>query len=125
MNPDIKERWITALRSGEYEQGTATLRGIDGKYCCLGVLCELAVADGVVGRATKDTYGHLYRSTADLADCQKSYLPLAVQQWAGLNSTSPRVTGVAYYDGEIDLASLNDSGSFSFHAIADIIEKKL
>lgn len=125
MNPDIKERWIAALRSGEYEQGTATLRGTDGKYCCLGVLCELAVADGVVGRATRDTFGYFYRSTADPADSQKSYLPLAVQQWAGLDSSSPRIPNVPHFMGEPDLASLNDSGSFSFHAIADIIEKKL
>lgn len=35
---DIAERWVAALRSGEYRQGFAFLRSHDGKYCCLGVL---------------------------------------------------------------------------------------
>lgn len=45
MNEDLKQRWITALRSGEYEQATGTLKNIteDGVgYCCLGVLAEIS-----------------------------------------------------------------------------------
>jgi hypothetical protein len=37
MNPIIKEGWIDALRSGEYEQEDGTLKGEKG-FCCLGVL---------------------------------------------------------------------------------------
>ena len=41
---ETTRRWIKALRSGEYQQGTCHLR-IPGepydKYCCLGVLCEI------------------------------------------------------------------------------------
>jgi hypothetical protein len=40
MKSDIKERWVTALRSGEYKQTTGSLNNGRG-YCCLGVLCEL------------------------------------------------------------------------------------
>ena len=32
--------WLTALRSGNYAQGPDFLNQ-DGKYCCLGVLCEV------------------------------------------------------------------------------------
>ena len=48
MNPLIKAKWVSALRSGEFKQGTMQLRTLDDKYCCLGVLCALAVREGVI-----------------------------------------------------------------------------
>lgn len=38
MNPELKGKWVEALRSGEYKQGQFTFRNGD-RYCCLGVLC--------------------------------------------------------------------------------------
>lgn len=49
---DYKDKWIAALRSGQYQQGRSLLCAIrdDGSktYCCLGVLAELdgAFVDG-------------------------------------------------------------------------------
>lgn len=40
MNPELKAKWIEALRSGKYEQTTKVLKDKKG-YCCLGVLREL------------------------------------------------------------------------------------
>ena len=40
MNPEVKQKWIDALRSDKYEQGSGKLRSVTG-YCCLGVLCDL------------------------------------------------------------------------------------
>ena len=40
MNTEIKQKWVNALRSGEYEQGSEKLYSGRG-YCCLGVLCDL------------------------------------------------------------------------------------
>ena len=37
----IKNKWIKALRSGEYEQNTSGYLKNDVGYCCLGVLGEL------------------------------------------------------------------------------------
>lgn len=34
--------WLAALRSGEYEQGRGCLSD-NGKFCCLGVACDIAV----------------------------------------------------------------------------------
>jgi DNA-directed RNA polymerase subunit N (RpoN/RPB10) len=48
MDKELKAKWVAALRSGEYQQGYATLydSGID-RYCCLGVLISVAdVFDG-------------------------------------------------------------------------------
>lgn len=44
MNPEIKARWVAALRSGKYEQERAVLKGKSG-FCCLGVLCEIYATD--------------------------------------------------------------------------------
>jgi hypothetical protein len=44
MDPELKAKWVAALRSGEYQQTTGQLRKRDG-YCCLGVLCAAIAAD--------------------------------------------------------------------------------
>lgn len=41
MAPDLKARWIEALRSGRYEQGSGRLRSYRNTFCCLGVLCDV------------------------------------------------------------------------------------
>ena len=57
MDPDIKTLWVEALRSGNYPKGREYLKK-GGKFCCLGVLCEVAGleqetwADGEVKFAT-------------------------------------------------------------------------
>lgn len=40
MTKELKQKWIDALRGGEYEQGYGALKDKD-KYCCLGVLCQV------------------------------------------------------------------------------------
>lgn len=41
MDKELKTKWVAALRSGEYKQGRNRLKWA-GRYCCLGVLCEVA-----------------------------------------------------------------------------------
>ena len=42
IDSDIKEKWVCALRSGEYNQTQSQLHNsITGGYCCLGVLAKL------------------------------------------------------------------------------------
>lgn len=47
MDIETKTKWIEALKSGKYVQGTGQLYR-NGKHCCLGVLGE------VVGLKIKD-----------------------------------------------------------------------
>jgi hypothetical protein len=54
MDPDVRDAWVAALRSGEFAQTTGKLTrvvrtGVDAPtgHCCLGVLCELARRAGV------------------------------------------------------------------------------
>lgn len=72
----IKDRWVQALRSGEYEQGTGYLCEIDGgvvKYCCLGVLNELVYGkdDWIAPRKTiysKQNNSESFVRTIDLGE---------------------------------------------------------
>ncbi len=48
MNEEIRDKWTTALKSGEYEQSRGHLKTFLG-YCCLGVLCDI-IKDDVNGR---------------------------------------------------------------------------
>jgi len=41
MSKVSMDDWLSTLRSGKYEQTTAKLVD-DGKFCCLGVLCDMA-----------------------------------------------------------------------------------
>lgn len=47
LNKKLKKEWVKALRSGDYEQGKWNLcqefPSDEGpKFCCLGVLCDIA-----------------------------------------------------------------------------------
>lgn len=46
LKPKIKARFLEALRSRKYAQGKGRLRD-KNRFCCLGVLGDLAVQDGV------------------------------------------------------------------------------
>ncbi|SRR6266851_10054158 len=41
MNADLKAKWVAALQSGKYLKGRYYLKDSQGRYCCLGVLCEI------------------------------------------------------------------------------------
>ncbi len=119
MDPEIRAQWVAALRSGNYRQGKGTLRrDSDGTFCCLGVLCELAVAAGVTDRQPSG-YGRGGWWSA-------SALPISVQEWAGLANPDPRVFDPL--SGRVrSLASLNDRDTEgrTFDQIAVLIEEYL
>ena len=129
----IVKKWAQALRSGNYEQGERTLHSKDArtgkeKWCCLGVLCDLAVKEGVIPAPTTFQVGEIrynYRNKGKgfLPGClpTSSLLPTDVLRWAGLQRrdggfhTPPEATS---------LAALNDDGVTSFESIAVLIESK-
>ena len=111
MNQQIKQAWIDALISGVYEQGESCLRDGD-KFCCLGVLCDLAEQDGF------DNWKDGYFSGRD------GVLSEAVLQWAGLPLNVN--VSVPFYSkgGKRSLSGINDSGA-SFEEIAELIHDHL
>lgn len=112
-------RWVTALRSGEYVQGTGTLHTILktwDEYCCLGVLCELeGVHSNILHAQPGDSVTYegydacLPPSlTGDSGVTQDVDLPFTRIEREGVRKAS--------------LVNLNDVDRISFAEIADIVE---
>ena len=153
MKREIAEKWTAALRSGEYEQGQGQLhkRNIEFPdcFCCLGVLCELAVEEGVIQKAIlvdnedyaygfdegetleqycealglQGPYGDTFQPTLRV---QRSYLPEAVRLWAGMQENNGKFPGCVTDEdtGSDGLAEMNDCG-MSFEYIAEAIEEHM
>jgi hypothetical protein len=118
MKPEIKTLWLTALRSGEFEQGRNALcetrRGVK-EYCCLGVLTELAVRAGV-GRWTLALERHGFvAADEDSNRAETGLLHDAIAHWSHLSDSSDRQ----------HLMDMNDFHGNTFGEIADWIEKNL
>jgi hypothetical protein len=119
MDPDIKERWIKALRSGKYEQDQGFLRTPDG-YCCLGVLSDLYAKDNDLKWLRANWVYRLEGSDND------TWLTSHIVAWAKLNSKIlvEKATGYEIIVDQYDLAKMNDD-DVSFSEIADVIEEFL
>ena len=131
MNTEVKQKWIGALRSGKYEQGSEKLRSVTG-YCCLGVLCDIYAqehntqwefrGDEEINPQSQDYW---------YFDEHSEFLPESVMNWAELKTHNPTVRVDVednddednwYYKDE--LSDINDSG-YDFSQIANIIEAQL
>lgn len=125
MNEEIKARWVAALRDPEAKQGRGRLGYADGRRCCLGVLCDLAVQDGVIEPPTVTTVPSVEamvegESEVLIYDGLRDMPSLTVQQWAGFDHEDGRGR-VNRLTTMGDLAELNDGGK-SFELIAARIE---
>jgi hypothetical protein len=126
MNPQVKEKWLTALRSGEYKQTDGALRDSKG-FCCLGVLCDVYTKENnkewecVV--FSDEATGHYWKF-----DGSMETLPQTVIDWAELDDNCPEVRYVIDPNYTIDdkylIADLNDRG-INFKVLADLIEEQL
>lgn len=132
MKQNIMKKWINALRSGKFKQGTGTLKQYDSKgnaqYCCLGVLCEL------YNQEMKKNKKKMLSETTWSNDSDFSYgycklggkkedLPKEVMKWAGIKDSIGKFYDEGDLIGEPCLADMNDCGT-KFKTIADIIEEK-
>ena len=122
MNPEIKQLWVDALRSGDYQQGEGALKSWTGwgdEFCCLGVLCELHRKSQPEGSRVEWEGPKLDSRSSSEYLRSGGVPPMEVRWWAGLNSYSPAV--------RLDrlnqtLADINDGGEADFLQIADLIE---
>ncbi len=113
MNPEIKKKWLEALRSGEYSQGKSHLKA-ENFYCCLGVLCDLHAKEFAQSwQDPNDDGGSIYGESYFGA---KNFLPHEVVKWADLPNDNPRAG-----EGAMSLSNYNDHG-VSFEDIAGMIE---
>jgi hypothetical protein len=142
-----KERlrlWVSALRSGEYKQGSNRLRLEDPDtgeitWCCLGVACDIAQKNGAPVQLAGNplVYQHPFVEKEFLVDgyvtaeeilpdgtllhsSSHTYMPRAVLEWYGIPEGSWQGDPVVHGD---HLASWNDRG-IDFETIARWIEEE-
>jgi len=117
MKKQVMKKWVTALRSGKYKQGKEYLCD-DGKYCCLGVLCDIYNKERV--KSKKRSIIEDDKSTSYLHfDGAWEVLPECVREWAGMESSTG---ALSLKDMDTSLAELNDHGK-KFSTLANTIEK--
>lgn len=114
MKHTVREQWVEALMSGRFKKAVGQLgREKRGKKqnCALGVLCELAVEQGVTNREVDSEgdvrYGQMPHETGQL--------PPDVREWAGLLMPLP-------YIGERQLHHMNDRGHMPLDMIGKAID---
>lgn len=104
MDPEIKAKWVEALRSGKYKQGQKRLRVDVNIWCCLGVLADIN------GEEWESYLNEHY-----------------IEYWRTVNGADIFYTGngslLLHPQADI-LAQMNDRGA-SFDEIADYIEENL
>lgn len=153
MDPTIKDRWTERLNDGR-PQATGYLEVHDGAgnrigQCCLGVLCEIAVEDGVIDPPKIQTTpsGNVVSVYEDMKDGFQDHnvssLPLKVRMWA-FPGVSDNADDMVYCDPTVEfttdphctscdavhtttetLASLNDGERLTFRELAVLIDEQL
>jgi hypothetical protein len=129
---ELIARWVAALRSGSYAQGSGQLRHRND-FCCLGVLCD-AVESERWRLASHSEDGYIYlRAEGSDTDGSIGYIDFeGAFRYEGSKETLPRdireracLAGAngGFGDGT-SLAGLNDAG-VPFTDIANLIEAAL
>jgi hypothetical protein len=114
MNPHIKSKWVAALRSGQYKQGSGRLRDKKNRFCCLGVLCNLhaqAFPEFAAGELNPLRY-------AGYEGC----IPPIVMKWADIEDNRG---GWVVIDGSRRALTGHMDAGRTFAEIADAIEAQL
>lgn len=122
MNPKVKAKWVDALRSGRYKQGTTGwLRHLDDRYCCAGVLTDIYINEND-GEWTKGERGYVFDNEAD-------YIHPDVQDWAGIDghrATEDAHPPILTINGiTADIVTHNDIHEVPFNVLADAIDEQL
>lgn len=117
MDAELKEKWVAALHSGDYRQGTLQLARQEGDgvyaFCCLGVLCDIAGLEYTVHESNDLVLG-TYRRYKFEGGTDPATLPLTFREKVGIPTN------------EVDeLIAMNDDRKASFDEIADYIEENL
>ena len=112
MRPEIKQKFLEALRGGQYRKCKSVLKNNDS-FCASGVLCDLHAQD-TGGKWVYDTYLN-----------QAAVAPGIVHEWAGFGAEEypTLVATVGRNTFPRGLESLNDNG-LTFLQIADLIEQQ-
>ena len=109
MDISWKNKWLAALRSGEYNQGYDQLRNLDNKFCCLGVLCDIVSKEIPEYQWKDDVFLYNTRTGKKVT----AFLPSSIKKMMGITNDS---------DITLELTYLNDIKKYDFSQIANHIE---
>lgn len=120
--------WVAALRSGKYPQGRGTLKQIttDGTvlgYCCMGVMCEVAIEHGVAIDARIVSIADAVKKVS--FNGSTAFLRGNVIEWLGVghNGELDRDLVIGMDGNEmISAAYANDELKWDFEKIAESME---
>lgn len=125
LNPEVKTKWVEALRSGKYKKGIGQLM-IEAKdsdsgedeYCCLGVLADVLgldiyPTDGKIDQIYADKFGLDGKVQVALADLNDQ------------GKTVVRTGTVVPYYGIYEVGTGCILKAKTFKGIAGIIERRL
>lgn len=119
INKENIRKWVEALRSGKYKQGTGALKTVENGmewHCCLGVACEVAIKNGVNLNTSVESHRVIF-------DGFFGGLPTKVSIWLGLEKCydNPLIT---IQENRQSCVWHNDQYKRTFAEIADGIEKE-
>lgn len=152
VNEKNMDKFLAALRSGEFNQVSGRLcqtdpEGAPEGFCCLGVGSELAYQDGDI-ELTKEVYntGTLsnpyFRTRYGL---EELLAPVQLMEWLGIPEDNRSVEGTGnnivffkahevidadilynhgHEDDELSATELNDDLNLPFEVIADVFENE-
>jgi len=141
MNKEWKDKWVAALRSGEYTQGYNYLKltntdKVKSCFCVLGVLCDLWLKEEKKAQWTElpSQEQEKEHGLTAFGLHGKSILPYMLCEEIGLlgefgtHYQNPDVCIASEDPAEPNLVSLaeaNDDYMLTFGQLADLIEKQL
>lgn len=122
FNRNLFEQWLTALRSGEYQQTRGMLKDyLEHEFCCLGVACDLYDSnlwDDKGFYTFVNEYGDIEASDTELPCWLSDELGLEKKIAVSIIRDGNVVTDDTR-DIESILIQLNDGG-YSFNFIASV-----
>lgn len=114
---EFGEKWVKALRSGEYKQGRQKLGNCEIGYCCIGL-------GGVLCGATDEMYTSS-EGVAGYINNNSAYKPSRIPEDV-LQRIPKELRGTGYENPLVQqLSTMNDKLGYSFPEIADWIEKNV
>jgi len=127
------EKWLTALRSGEFAQTDGRLMDVESdSYCCLGVACEVMNAPKDQLETGKDLYGNQFFDWFGIYPMgMKSEPRVLVTRETYIENTPEVFRDLPWFDSYIGateegafiaVTSLNDICGWNFDQIADALE---
>jgi hypothetical protein len=117
MDRVLRDKWVAALRSGEYVQGQGALceqpPGSPKLFCCLGVLADVAGKEWLNARGNPRIFG-VESSDDSLNPLRTGSLGDELLAEFGLTDSQQN-----------QLIDLNDSSGWPFSDIANWVEREL